>query len=607
MEAPQDKATLARSAAITRLIDDVRAAYAAGKEVDEQAILAAHSELMPELSAELEKLRRVRAARAAADTVSQSQQDSPDWQRPAIQAPGYSILRELSRGGQAVVYLAMQLSTGREVALKVMREGPLADDRALARFKREVQALASLNHPNIVTIFDTGRAADGSHFIAMKYIPGLTLDDYMKHRLKKDSSDPSRLLRLFLKICAAVNVAHARGIVHRDLKPTNIRIDERGEPHVLDFGLARMPLDKLGGEQTISITGEFLGSLPWCSPEQAEGDPEKIDCRTDVYSLGVILYQIVTGGRFPYEVVGNIRDVLNNVLTAEPTPPSKVAAVFLARQSPEQRRPVKNHLPAVNEAIEKVVLKALAKKREDRYQSAGELGRDIARYLSGAQTAAHQTEIAGNSQRPIVLAAVAIIIMAIGWPFVHQFVAGPKSPASVAVPVAAIPTTRPLIASTQPIPRNPPPPIPEMADIQSQVVTAPTTKDGIPSDAAEYLGHHYKMYFQQTDWNAAARQCRDMGGHLACAGTSFEQDFLQQLKGDQTTAWVGGSADDAGHWTWTAGQPIQLDRIAADGNTAGYNCLFMMRGGKLAARPESGRLQGASVPAVQGFICEWDK
>ena len=145
-------------------------------------------------------------------------------------------------------------------------------------------------------------------------------------------------------------------------------------------------------DHAVSVTGEFLGSLPWSSPEQAEGDPEKIDVRTDVYSLGVILYQILTAGRFPYEVVGNIRDVLNNILTADPMPPSKITPV--ARIDKSHDTAAMRSTLSINEAIEKIVLKALAKKREQRYQSAGDLGRDVARYLAGQRITAlrHETQ-----------------------------------------------------------------------------------------------------------------------------------------------------------------------------------------------------------------------
>ena len=240
---------------------------------------------------------------------------------------GYRFIRELGRGGQAVVCAAVQNSTGRTVAIKIMRDGPLANAASRARFHREAQVLAALRHPHIVAVLDQGIAADTSQYIIMDYIEGRTLTEWLRHRgEQRPESGDGGLLRMFMKICSAVNAAHLRGIVHRDIKPSNILVDERDEPYVLDFGLARPVFDAHSADSPTTLTGDFLGSLPWASPEQAEGDPDKIDTRTDVYALGVILYQLLTGGQFPYEVAGNMRDVLNNILTAAPTPPSRVMA-----------------------------------------------------------------------------------------------------------------------------------------------------------------------------------------------------------------------------------------------------------------------------------------
>jgi eukaryotic-like serine/threonine-protein kinase len=277
----------------------------------------------------------------------------------APDVPGYELVREIHRGGQGVVYEAVQLSTRRRVAIKFLREGFLSDDRERARFEREVDVLSQLSHPNIVVIQDTG-VAEGVHYHVMDYIDGLPLDVF----LADNTLDIHATLDLFRKICDAVSAAHLRGVIHRDLKPANILIDDGGEPHILDFGLARLVTDTADEKTPVmTITGQFVGSLPWASPEQAEGLPDKIDVRTDVYSLGVILYQMLTG-RFPYEVVGAMRDVLENILHKAPARPSTV------------RR-------GINNEIETIVLKCLSKERERRYQSAGEVARDIGHYLNG--------------------------------------------------------------------------------------------------------------------------------------------------------------------------------------------------------------------------------
>lgn len=305
--------------------------------------------------------------------------------------PGYEILRELHRGGQGVVYLALQRATKRKVAVKLLHEGPFAGTAGRSRFEREVQILGQLSHPHIVRILDSGRTEGGSFFYVMDYVPGRSLDAFigerelLPHSSSRSASRESRtsstgsaaldpqskrwaiddVLRMFLHVCDAVNAAHLKGVIHRDLKPSNIRIDPNGAPVVVDFGLAKiaLPSSDLESGRPMTMTGQFIGSLPWASPEQAEGMPDAIDVRTDVYSLGVILYQLLTG-RFPYGVLGNMRDVLDNILRAEPAKPSSVR-----RQ--------------IDDEIETIVLKCLHKEKDRRYQSAGELARDIERYLTG--------------------------------------------------------------------------------------------------------------------------------------------------------------------------------------------------------------------------------
>lgn len=292
---------------------------------------------------------------------------SPSWTPARVDLPedffpGYQIVREIHRGGQGVVYQAIQKATKRKLALKMLREGPLTGSpRDRSRFEREIEILAQLNHPNIVSVIDSGQVAGASYYV-MDYISGVPLDAWMSQPRSIEET-----LRVFAKICDAVNAAHLKGIIHRDLKPSNIKIDAEGEPHILDFGLAKLATGDIADSsrlQLMSMTGQFIGSLPWASPEQAEGAPDKIDLRTDVYSLGVVLYQMLTGGKFPYNVIGNMRDVLDNILRAEPARPSTIR-----RQ--------------INDEVETIVLKCLSKERERRYQSAGELGRDVRNYLSG--------------------------------------------------------------------------------------------------------------------------------------------------------------------------------------------------------------------------------
>lgn len=298
--------------------------------------------------------------------------------------PGYEIQREIHRGGQGVVYLANQINTKRRVAIKVMHGGATIGSKGRARFEREVQLLGQLNHPNIVKLHDSGVTADGSFFYVMDYISGRALDEIVREQRRENrqasstgrsrsrsraegAEDIETTLRFFAKICDGVNAAHLKGVIHRDIKPANVRVDQNGEPVLVDFGLAKVTAGvetDLDPSNPMTMTGQFVGSLPWASPEQAVGSGDAIDLRSDVYSLGVMLYQLLTGGKFPYSVIGNMRDVLDNIQRAEPTRPSTIR-----RQ--------------INDEIETIVLKTLAKERERRYQSAGELARDIRRYLNG--------------------------------------------------------------------------------------------------------------------------------------------------------------------------------------------------------------------------------
>lgn len=320
------------------------------------------------------------------------------------------MIKEIHRGGQGVVYQAIQKATKRKVAVKVMREGPFAGPRDRARFEREVEILAQMNHPNIVSIIDSGQApassiSGGAFYFVMDYISGHPLDQWMS--LKERTLDET--LKLFARICDAVNSAHLKGVIHRDLKPGNIRVDTSDEPHVLDFGLAKVATGEVsddGGESPLkmmTMTGQFVGSLPWASPEQAEGHPDKIDVRTDVYSLGVILYQMLTGGKFPYEVIGAMRDVLDNILKATPQKPSTIR-----RQ--------------INDEVETIVLKSLAKERERRYQNAGELARDVRNYLGGfpieakRDSAVYQLRVIArrNKGKVLALGTIAALVVLFG-------------------------------------------------------------------------------------------------------------------------------------------------------------------------------------------------
>jgi len=274
---------------------------------------------------------------------------------------GYADVVEHRRGGQGVVYVATQVSTRRRVAVKVLLEGGRSDADRRRRFEREIDIVAGLNHPHIVKVFDSGVTDDGRLYCVMEFIEGASLDELITAR-GGALGGVDAVVALFTIICDAVQFAHQRGVIHRDLKPSNVRIDPHGAPHVLDFGLAKATFGAAAHTQ-MSMTGDFMGSLPWASPEQAAGTPDQIDVRSDVYALGVMLYQVLTG-TFPYAVAGPTSDVLNHIRHSEPVSPKRV-------------------LPSLDDDLATIVLKCLAKEPDRRYQSAGELARDLRHHAAG--------------------------------------------------------------------------------------------------------------------------------------------------------------------------------------------------------------------------------
>ncbi len=316
-----------------------------------------------------------------------------------LELPGYEITGPPQRGGQGAVYEAVQLSTRRRVAIKVMREGPFATLADRARFDREIETLSRLDHPNIVAVHDAGVVA-GAHYFVMDYVDGEALDVYVQNQRLDESADRAPLVRLFMKVCDAVHAAHLRGVIHRDLKPSNIRVDRTGQPYVLDFGLAKS-IDA-AADSLMTRTGQFVGSLPWASPEQVEGASSRIDLRTDVYSLGAIFYQLLTGAP-PFEVGSNLRIALGNILEREPRRPSALAT--------------RTGLPHIDDELDTIVLKCLAKDRERRYQTAGELARDLGRYLAGepilakSDSAMYVLRKALRRYRVHVAAATALVLL----------------------------------------------------------------------------------------------------------------------------------------------------------------------------------------------------
>ncbi|NCC51853.1 MAG: hypothetical protein EOM20_11630 [Spartobacteria bacterium] len=354
-----------------------------------------------------------------------------------IHIDGYELVREMNEGGQAIVFQAVKISTGRKVAIKILIDELPGSEVERTRMETEVRILAALDHSNIVSVIDRGETEEGWPFFVMEYVQGNILAEHIDEMRENDpvpgiAADYTDMLRLFVRICDAVNAAHLRGIVHRDLKPSNIVVDSYGEPHILDFGVARAPLAWLaardGEEDGEPVSGEFLGSLQWASPEQIEAEPDRIDIRSDVYSLGVILYEMLTGA-FPYEVFGSVEEVMHSITEVKPEPPS---VVLRERMRQFEKRPGRKRMVnPIGPELDAVVLKALAKAPADRYQSAGELARAVTACMDRAANTPASISLLRKWALPLIIIGALLCMLALMF-FVRK---QPEAPAVEPPPV----------------------------------------------------------------------------------------------------------------------------------------------------------------------------
>ncbi len=323
----------------------------AGQHPDRDELLREH----PDLASALRCLDALNALAPDADIADQSNDlgASSTFPRLPRDFAGFELQEEIGRGGMGVVYKARQKDLDRTVAVKMILDSYLASEEHIRRFHEEAKAAARVQHSNIVHIHEVGQCND-QHYFVMEYIDGVSLAQKVAH----GPIDPEHSALLVQRIARAVDHLHRQGIIHRDLKPSNILIDQDGEPHVTDFGLAKVSRSE--GQAT--ATGLIIGTPSYMAPEQAAGNSELLGPRSDIYSLGAILFELLTG-RPPFQEERPL-DTIMKVLSGEPPLP----------------RSLNGKVPR---GLELVCLKCLARNPDSRYQTAAALVDELGRYLKG--------------------------------------------------------------------------------------------------------------------------------------------------------------------------------------------------------------------------------
>jgi serine/threonine-protein kinase len=320
--------------------------------------------------------------------------DSPFQSVPMLGELGdYELLEEIGRGGQGVVFRARQKSLNRTVALKVISLGQWASKAHLKRFRREAEAAASLDHPCIVPIYEVDER-DGSCYFSMKFVEGGQLDEVTR----REPMPIRRAVELIAKVARTVHYAHEHGILHRDIKPGNILLDAKGEPHLTDFGLARL----VESESSVTHTLDILGTPSYMAPEQAVGNNTAVSNATDVYGIGAVLYQLLTG--HPPFAGGATYETIRLLLDTEPRQPRLLN-------------------PKIDRDLSTICLKCLEKDPKRRYSSALALAEDLERWLKHEPIRARHTGIFArgrkwvqrNPARALSAGSLVALAAASGW------------------------------------------------------------------------------------------------------------------------------------------------------------------------------------------------
>ena len=376
-------------ARVNQIIADYLQSIERGEVPDRAWLLVRHADIAQELSAffaDHDRFQRAAAPLADALTLPPGESSSPSRAPKVAYFGDYELLEEIARGGMGVVYKARQMSLNRPVALKMILAGEWATPEARQRFRAEAEAAANLQHPNIVAIHEVGEH-EGQQYFSMDFVAGKNLAELVRG----NPLSAERVASYVKTIAEAVHFAHQRGILHRDLKPQNVLIDADDRPRITDFGLAK----RVETDSGLTRTGDVLGSPSYMPPEQASSRPDELGPPSDVYSLGAILYELLTG-RPPFRGVTPL-ETLCQVIQSPPVSPRKLN-------------------PDVPQDLETICLKCLEKRPQQRYHSARELAEELGRFLSHAPIHARPVSLARRAafwatRHPGAIAAAAALLV----------------------------------------------------------------------------------------------------------------------------------------------------------------------------------------------------
>lgn len=359
------------------------------------------------------------AVPSEADALSDSNKKAND-ELIAVRIGRYKLIERLAEGGCGVVYIAEQEDpVRRRVALKIIRLG-MDTEAVIARFEAERQALALMDHPNIARVLDAGATDSGRPYFVMELVRGTRITDYCR----ENKLSTRARLEVFIQVCHAIQHAHQKGIIHRDIKPSNVLVsthDGAAVPKVIDFGIAKAIEEAQQNDSVMTVTGQFVGTPAYMSPEQASAGGMDVDTRSDVYSLGVLLYELLSGST-PFEhkqlMASGLDEMRRTLLEKDPPPPSQMAATHVGdgqSAPPELHADPRKLAAELRGDLDWIAMKALEKDRQRRYQTASALAADVRRYLANEPITARPPSRAYQIQKmvrrhSIVFASIAAVM-----------------------------------------------------------------------------------------------------------------------------------------------------------------------------------------------------